>query len=117
MTSAKQIEQMKPSIHFMEHGNLNQQYIIARSRDEIARVERDFKQSKDLQEDGKLGKRVLLEGDDHIDEEFVKLRAGETKKKYQKFADLLDKQERLEDYYLQVNRDKAQLVVTCNKET
>ena len=82
LTEAKQIEQMKPSIHFMEHGNLNQQYLIAGSKDEASLVEREFKRSKSGQGEASLGKRVLLEGEDHLDEEFVKVRAGETKKKY-----------------------------------
>lgn len=43
-------------------------------------------------------------------EEEVKERAMETKKRYQKFAELLEKKDKLDDYYLRIDRDKKLLV-------
>ncbi len=106
---ARQIEQMRPTIHFMEQNTKNDQYLIATSKDDIGRVAHEHKQQQMLEQQ-LLGKRIILDDEEGLDDDDVKERASATKKRYQKFAELLDKQQRMDDYYLQVTRDKAQLV-------
>lgn len=47
-------------------------------------------------------------------EEDVRERAIETKKRYQKYAELIAKKEKLDDYYLKIDREKKLLVGRCN---
>ena len=57
----------------------------------------------------------LKEEKDYFTEVEVKERASETKKRYQKFAELLEKKDKLDDYYLKIDREKKLLVIPPNE--
>ena len=118
---------MKPTIHFMEQGNKNTQHLIANSDKEFDELvqkksrkhaqnlkgnkgEVDIEEEEDDDDEG-LGKRKVQIDEEEVEGiQDVKLRASETKKRYLKFAELLEKKEKLDEYYLKIDREKHLLV-------
>lgn len=104
---------MKPTIHFMEQGRQNEQVIFAGDEAEFAQIVKS--KGRSAEEDGSLGKRkTLLDEEDGEDLADVKTRAVETNKRYRKFAEMLEKKEKLDDYYLRIDKEKHLLVLACD---
>ena len=104
---------MKPTIHFMEQGRKNEQVVFAHDDAEFSQIVKS--KGKSAEEDGSLGKRkTQLDEEDAEDLEDVKARATETNKRYRKFAEMLEKKEKLDDYYLRIDKDKNLLVALAH---
>ena len=60
---ARQIEQMQPTIHFMEEGRSNEQVLFADSTDDLRQIVESHRrrQTDDDDDDAVLGKRSALE--------------------------------------------------------
>lgn len=105
-----------------DHGN--KQYLIASDEEEFNKIKtkQQFHKAgkKNKSEKNYIGKRTyrqmqnlnrLEEGDEEVLTEYELKQGIQAKKKaYKKLADYMVRNEKLEDYYLQIEQDKALLV-------
>ena len=113
---------MKPELIMLGANHGNKQYLIGSDEEEFNNIKTklDFQKAgkKEDDKDQYLGKRTYTqtqnlmkaEEEDIITERELKQGIQAKKNAYKKFADYMVRNEKLEDYFLQIDQDKALLV-------